>query len=271
MSSLKMFGPIAWLTFAAAMQMAGALLLFRLTPDATLVSTYGVVAFSIYLLNRFTDVEDSYNCPSQAAFFRGRNIGIAVPLVLMIASLGLLSYTRKCTLWHLVWTVSGILYSVRMIPWLVERRMTRVRIKDVFFLKNFSVSLLWGITPFTVACRQASAVSPPRKDLLVVVFAFFLTTLINTTSCDVRDLDGDRQAGVRTLATTLGKQRTGLLLFALAVAGCGVVGVAMVVGAVQTCVAEFFFASVAWTAIVALPLYVRILGIPKAFSEPLPC
>jgi 4-hydroxybenzoate polyprenyltransferase len=269
-SSIKMFGPIAWLTCAAAMQMAGALLLFGLAPDATLVGTYAVVSFSIYLLNRFTDVEDSYNCPSQADFFlRHRNIGIVVSVVLLIASLGVLIHTQQCTWWHLVWVVAGTLYSVRMIPWLVERRISRVRIKDVLFLKNLSVSLLWGITPFAVAGGQTAAVSPPLQDLLVVVLGFCLTTLMNTTSCDVRDLEGDQQAGVRTVATTLGKQGTGLLLLVFAVAGCVSVGVAMASGAVSAHAAQLFLFLVAWTAVVALPLYVRVFGIPKKFSEPL--
>jgi len=44
---------------------------------------------SIYLLNRFTDLEDAYNCPDQGFFFHRRTALVVIPIMLMIGSLAL--------------------------------------------------------------------------------------------------------------------------------------------------------------------------------------
>lgn len=266
---LKMLGPIAWIGLAAGLQMAGALLFFRLPTDSVLVGTYVVISFSIYLLNRFTDVEDTYNCPDRGALFQRWSPLAAIPVVLMMGSLVLLVHTRQWTAWHVALMFLGTVYSVRMIPWWVGHRFQRVRIKDILFLKNLSVSLLWGISPFAIARAQEGAAFPPMTNLLVVVLAFCLTTLMNTMSCDVRDIEGDRQAGVQTVATRFGPQGTGLLVAGIALLASMTVAAVLLTGGVSARVALLFFAAVAWTVLVALPLYARDVGLPKAISEPL--
>jgi hypothetical protein len=88
-AGLKMLGPIVWLALGAGSQMGGALLLFHLSPTAVLIGTYATISFSIYLLNRFTDLEDAYNCPDQGFFFHRRTALVVIPIMLMIGSLAL--------------------------------------------------------------------------------------------------------------------------------------------------------------------------------------
>jgi 4-hydroxybenzoate polyprenyltransferase len=144
-------------------------------------------------------------------------------------------------------------------------------LKDVLFLKNLSVSVFWGLSSFIIAGGQKGAVIPVEKaDLFIIVAAFCLTTLINTTTCDVRDVEGDRLAGVKTLATNFGKKTVGLMLLAVGVSASLIVGIYSMNGRIgRGGAAVLFFSAVIWTCFVALPMYLKEFHLPKKISEPL--
>ncbi len=99
--------------------------------------------------------------------------------------------------------------------------------------------------------------------------AFCLTTLINTVSCDVRDTDGDRHAAVlhpcfmfrgkshRIVFVRIGiiNQRYGDNRFLIR--QCGDAGIYSIY--VNSCC----------TGVVAMPIYVKRIKLPKSLSEPL--
>jgi 4-hydroxybenzoate polyprenyltransferase len=156
-----------------------------------------------------------------------------------------------------------------MVPWFKNNKLVFFRLKDVVILKNISVSLLWGITPFAIAASTGPQMHPPVLDLIVVIFAFCLTTFINTTSCDVRDIEGDQLAGVRTIAAMLGRNVTGIILFCTAV----MASVFVVLLAFNNCLhvntIVLFFVTTLWTLLVSIPIYLQSIKIPKAITEPL--
>lgn len=264
-----MLGPIAWLAFAAGLQMLGALLFFKAPVDWILISTYFFIAFGVYLLNRFTDKEDSYNYPEQKMFFQQKPLLIGIPIALMAFSFFLLAISSRLVIWHLVLIVFGILYSVSVIPFIQNKSLCFIRLKDILFVKNLAVSLLWGITPFALAASQKLSILPARSDLCIAMIAFCLTSLINTTSCDVRDIEGDRRAGIITLATRFGQKFPAIFLLSLGIIGCLVVEINYLIGNVGRAAMILFFANMVWTGIVAAPLYLKFLKLPKIFSEPL--
>jgi 4-hydroxybenzoate polyprenyltransferase len=266
---VRMLGPIAWLALAAGLQMLGALLFFKTPVDLILITTYFIITFGIYLLNRFTDSEDSFNCPEQRIFFQQKSKLIIVPIFFIAISIILLTATDRLVFWHIILIVLGVLYSVNLIPMVHNNSMRFVRLKDLLFIKNISVSLLWGITPFVIAASQKSPVFPTLGDLLVVVSAFCLTTLINTVSCDVRDTDGDRHAGVLTLATRFGEKRTGALLSSLGILAGLLVAIDFFLGNVGKPATILFFSTIIWTGAVAVPIYIKKIKFPKSLSEPL--
>ncbi len=268
-ATIRMLGPIAWLSLAAGLQMLGALLFFRAPVDCILISTYFFITFGIYLLNRFTDTEDSFNCPEQKIFFQQKSKLIIIPISVIAASVILLSATNRLVFWHILLIVLGILYSVSLIPVIHDRSIRFVRLKDVLLAKNMAVSLLWGITPFAIAASQKSPVVSTKGDLVIVVMAFCLTTLINTVSCDVRDTDGDRHAGVLTLATRFGEKATGSFLFALGSLISVMVIIDFLLGNVGMRAFILFMSTVVWTGVVAMPIYVKRIKLPKSLSEPL--
>jgi UbiA prenyltransferase family. len=268
-ATMSMLGPIAWLALAAGLQMLGALLFFRAPVDWILITTYFFITFGVYLLNRFTDTEDSFNCPEQRMFFQQKSKLIFIPISFIVASVILLTATNRLVFWHIVLIVLGVLYSVSLIPIIHNKSIRFARLKDILFLKNIAVSLLWGITPFAIAASQKSPVLSTKGDLVIVVMAFCLTTLINTVSCDVRDTDGDRHAGVLTLATRFGEKRTGLFLFVLGLLISVIVIIDFLLGNVGKLALILFMSTVAWTGVVAMPIYMKKIKLPKSLSEPL--
>lgn len=268
-SWLKIFAPIALLSFAAGLQMFGALLFFNSQPDSILIFTYMIISFSIYLLNRYTDDEDSINCPEQKLYFQKKTSLLAIPIALILLSLILLAFFSLLTIWHIILIVSGVIYSVAMVPWFKNNKLIFFRLKDVVILKNMSVSLLWGITPFAIAASTETVLNPPLLDLTVVIFAFCLTTFINTTSCDVRDIEGDQIAGVRTIAAILGRNVTGISLFCLSIAASVLVGILSYFNYLNVNTILLFFITILWTLLVSIPIYLKSINVPKAITEPL--
>jgi 4-hydroxybenzoate polyprenyltransferase len=243
--------------------MIGALLFFKAPIDLILIFTGITIAFGVYMLNKFTDDEDNYNCPDQKMFFQKKSILIALPILLIISSLILLLITNRLVPWHIILIACGILYSVSIIPFIRNKSLCFIRLKDIFFIKNISVSLLWGITPFALAASQKYSVMPSKFNLLVVAAAFCLTSLINTTSCDVRDVEGDRHAGILTIATRLGSKFTAIFLLCIVAIGCSLVEINYLIGNVSNAARILFFINIAWTLAVATPLYLNSLKLPK--------
>jgi len=268
-SWLTIFAPIALLSLAAGLQMFGALLFFDLPPNGILVFSYMLISFSIYLLNRYTDDEDSINCPEQKLYFQKKSSLLAIPIILIFISFILLASFSLLTIWHIVLIVCGVIYSVAMVPWFKNSKLAFIRLQDVVILKNLSVSLLWGITPFAIAASSEPLMHPPALDLIVVIFAFCLTTFINTTSCDVRDIEGDKIAGVRTIAAILGRNVTGIVLFCLSVAAIVFVGVLSYLNHLHVNTILLFFVTMLWTLLVSIPVYLQSIKLPKTITEPL--
>jgi 4-hydroxybenzoate polyprenyltransferase len=228
-----------------------------------------IISFSIYLLNRYTDDEDSINCPEQKLYFQKKKSLLAIPITLIFISLILLASTSLLTIWHIVLIICGVIYSVAMVPWFKNNKLVFFRLKDVVILKNLSVSLLWGITPFAIAASTETLMHPRVLDLIVVIFAFCLTTFINTTSCDVRDIEGDQIAGVRTIAAMLGRNVTGIALFCLSVAASVFVGILAYLNYLHVNTILLFFVTILWTLLVSIPIYLKSINFPKVITEPL--
>lgn len=181
----------------------------------------------------------------------------------------MLGHASVLSTWHVVLAAGGFLYSVPIVPSFKGGSFRLLRLKEVAALKNLTVSVLWGVPPFAIAGSLETASAPPVGDLLVVVAAFCPTTLINTTSCDVRDIESDSAFGITTLAVRLGKNTIGAVLLALGSLSCIVVAIAWQWGAVGAHATALFFVTLIWTGLVALPVYRSELRLPEWLGEPL--
>jgi 4-hydroxybenzoate polyprenyltransferase len=99
----------------------------------------------------------------------------------------------------------GVLYSVKL-----SRNIPRL--KDITGVKNISIGLSWAVV---AAFLPVIYLKEIKKELIILVFGFvFLKFFINSVLFDVRDIEGDRMNGIRTLPVFLGRNKTkDLLLF----------------------------------------------------------
>ncbi len=173
--------------------------------------------FGIYLLNRTTDSdEDILNDQSRIVFYMSRNFYFGLALAILMADAVFLVATQKFHWIHAVLLTFGVCYSFKVIPWIAKNhRMIFIRIKEVIWLKNLSVALLWGGSVVIIPSVY-SGVSPFSNPVLLLIgLGLFISSFNNTLFDDVRDLEGDRAAGIKTLPTEYGVRFSYLLLFGL--------------------------------------------------------
>lgn len=162
-----------------------------------------LATFSVYNMNRATDrAEDSINRPRAASrnilFFLVSSMIASASCLLLSASVGAQALSVIVTS-----LIVSIFYSVKLSP-------STPRLKEIVGLKSVLVAFSWG---FTGALLPASS---QAVDVTKIVMAFtyvFIQILVNTILCDVRDMDGDRASGVKTLPIALGLSATRNLLF----------------------------------------------------------
>lgn len=98
------------------------------------------------------------------------------------------------------------------------------QLQQTLLVGNILVSLIVGLVPVGVGLYDLlPAITPENQQTQSVIFSIlidysifaFLINLLREITKDQQDLDGDYNAGYRTLPIVLGKNRTNKLLFAL--------------------------------------------------------
>lgn len=150
---------------------------------------YGI----IYLYNYFTDVEedklnDKYNPVMNDTY---RRIIIAYIVFALMGTIVIsLEYLGTIPLAvALFYVFIGVVYSTR--PF---------RIKERFLLKNIFIGLMWGPLLFVMTSSLVNAITP--IDLVMAAF-YGIISLLASIIGDFRDIDGDREAGFRTIPVVL--------------------------------------------------------------------
>jgi 4-hydroxybenzoate polyprenyltransferase len=207
--SLGKFDPPFWVVFYSFMVLSMWYVSFALQgiSSSALPLLAGLfVALSVYSINRVTDLEeDSVNTPDNGQFvkknrdywlFAGfESINIAVILAFFINPLAIIVILFAFCV--------GVIYGIGS---------DRFRLKNILLLKNIIVA--GTLTTAAVLVPLAVHANIVFIVLLVAYF-IFLKTLIEGVLHDVRDVEGDRKAGVRTVPVTLGMNKTRNLLLLL--------------------------------------------------------
>ncbi len=149
----------------------------------------------VYNLNRFTDrVEDARNNPERAEFFSayGRYwlligvIGYVVAMAIGIwLSLPMVEYL-------FLPLFVGLIYSV-------------FRAKELLLIKNLLVGISWGIIPLGVGAYYGIL-----WHVEIVFLAGYIASMILIAAVifDIKDITGDKNAGIRTIPILIGPART---------------------------------------------------------------
>lgn len=174
----------------------------------------------INLLNRITDLtEDLANqIVGTERVAAHRRTFIAILVVLAGGSfLASVIVWPELTWLRIVVQLIGLGYSVPFIPTPSGRK----RFKDLYFLKNFMSSVLFVLTCFIypLAVAEWNIVMPGQWGTVLVLVAFFVPfELTYEIIYDLRDLEGDRLAGVPTYPVVHGVHRARQIIDALLLA-----------------------------------------------------
>lgn len=167
----------------------------------------------VYSLNRLTDIEeDVRNVPGRAAFTDryGR---------LFFAG-GALLYLGAVTGAFLL-GLSGAPFLV--LPIVVAALYSLLRVKQLLLVKNLIVGVSWGIIPLGVGVYYGIVRTP---EILVSSGFFTVTLTVAAAVFDIKDIEGDRREGIRTVPIVFGPRmtRVGATVATIAV-GAVVVGI----------------------------------------------
>jgi 4-hydroxybenzoate polyprenyltransferase len=175
--------------------------------------------YAVYNMNRKTDeVEDAINHADRYAFtkryekFFARSSPFAYLLALGVAGL----YGPLAAAVTALPLAAGILYSSPLLP----ARFGYRRLKEIPFVKNAVVASAWSITPGLVPPLFAGV--PLQASTWIACCLFCVLAFINSVLFDMRDIEGDREAQVRTIPVCLGATQTRSLLTAVNIIFCAI-------------------------------------------------
>jgi 4-hydroxybenzoate polyprenyltransferase len=161
---------------------------------------------SVYSLNKVTDVkEDSINQPDRTRFvekYRKYLLFASIESINIAIVLAFFSNPYAILIMILPF-YAGVIYSVGV---------HKSRTKDVLFMKNLTVA-----GAVTIGAVLLPLVVHVGNLLIIALVAYFifLKVFINTVIYDVRDMEGDKKVGARTIPIYFGREKTRNLLLLL--------------------------------------------------------
>lgn len=163
----------------------------------------------IYLFNKVTDhIEDSINVHGQPVALSARNPVLVVSIVCLVIPLAYLVVVPAYLPWYLTLAALGYFYS-KPLPF----TNPPLRLKGVLIIKNITAALGWAIPSSGIYSVIIPGYTP--TDFWIHFGALFCFSLMVELLWDVRDMEGDRVAGVHTVANTFGVRVTRALAVVL--------------------------------------------------------
>nr|WP_290810355.1 UbiA family prenyltransferase [Halovivax sp.] len=200
------------------------------------------VTLFVYSFNRFTDIdEDEYNVPGRAAFTRryGRIVlGVGTVSYAIVVGLAFELGLPRAELLFAPLAIA-LLYSVG-------------GLKRILLVKNLLVGVAWGAIPFGVGVYHGVADSTD-----VLFLAAYVTVMLTVAAVifDLKDVEGDRREGIRTIPLVFGPR--GTRLGSMGVSGLAAASIVAAVGsgalAGSYLVLLAFNAYVCWYSLAAEP------------------
>jgi len=190
-------------------QTFGGYILLGATPNNYTCLSVFLMTFGIYSINKLTDIrEDSINRPERIAFLKSREIKILIISIISLILSAIVTYCneRRALLILMIPFIANCVYSSQIHP-------AVPRLKDIPFVKNIVVGLSWALV-----CTLMPAISQENFLFLpvaAVAYLMLIKDFINSTLCDLKDVRGDKENGVRTIPVILGPKKTKRILFAL--------------------------------------------------------
>jgi 4-hydroxybenzoate polyprenyltransferase len=129
----------------------------------------------------------------------------------------------------LIATVTGLLYSVRLIPRRWKPILHFRRLKDIPSSKDIFVGIAWSAVTVLVPALHAGI---PILSISVItsLLGIFTLTYIRSVLLDIREIGGDRIVGKESLPTLIGSARSEMLIAALILLALAIFATAPAIG-----------------------------------------
>ena len=175
------------------------------SPTLVLLVMAFLFSFGAYMMNRSAEMEqDLTSHPERTSYLSKRRE--ALPGV--VVGSFLVGYALAAT-------VSWIFFAALLVPLALSilysvgsKRLVRLigttKLKQKLLLKNVSIALGWSLIPILVGLYFGGF----NLALLLLAPLIFMRLTTNTIVFDIRDLDGDKKNGVKTLPTELGVSKS---------------------------------------------------------------
>ncbi len=165
-----------------------------------------LISFSVYSLDKIADLDkDVVNMPQRRSFLYGRKrlvLSSSLAAYLLAVLLTLLSTPIALPI-VLIPIIANAFYSTKLLPGVP-------RLKDIPVMKNVVVASTWAL--ITTLMPALSAGCPVAFNIAIVGYFMFVKTFVDTVLYDMRDVEGDKLNGVRTIPVMLGIRKTTALL-----------------------------------------------------------
>jgi 4-hydroxybenzoate polyprenyltransferase len=162
----------------------------------------------IYSFNHVTDLsEDRVNKPDSALVSGRLSENQILAFSFICKGLAILSA------YFVGWASMALVAGAALVSFLYSYRLFGVgRLKDIYVVKSITVAATYAASLGVPVLGVGSGISPTYW---ILVFFVFIQILIGTIVADLKDVEGDRKSGVKTIPAAIGKERTMVALIAL--------------------------------------------------------
>ena len=174
-------------------------------PTAVLLIMAYLFSYGAYMMNRSAEMEeDAVSNPMRTGYLARREKYLPLITLSCFATGYLLAALTNLFFFLalLLPLFLSLLYSVgsgRLVRLLGARKL-----KEKLLFKNITISFGWSLIPLLVALYYQRV----SLELLLIAPFIFLRLMLNTIFFDVRDLEGDKANGIRTLPVAFGRERS---------------------------------------------------------------
>ena len=175
---------------------------------------FGIFGF-VYSLNSLKDKEeDEINSPERLDLFKeyGKVLMFGYLSTTIIATIFL--GTNLNTLIAIAASfLIGILYSLPLLPWFKDGKVKFYKFKEIIIFKNLITCIPHAL--YTIFLPFIYFEISPDLNIWMIAWTFFSVSIVSAILCDLRDIKGDIEAGIKTVPTQLGSRKTIALCYIL--------------------------------------------------------
>ncbi len=183
-----------------------AFILMGALPNILVCSLVFLISFCIYTLDKIADMEkDIASMPKRYSLLHSRRrpaLFLAAASYILALLLTYLCCPRALVV-ILIPFIANAFYAVK-----IHSRIPRL--KDIPLVKNLVVSVSWALVTALLPAMFLKGTS--GATVIAVIYFLLAKTLVDNVLYDIRDIKGDSENGVRTMAVMLGRQKTTAVL-----------------------------------------------------------